>query len=876
MQTDDATASRPDPKAVKDLFALVLEGEESTSDDGSRISPVEVDAALRAAEPAVRSAVERLLAAHHRARGVLLEPSQHDDTASTSGTDTGQPSEPVSINGYEMGAEIGRGGFGVVYRARQLHPVERDVAVKILRTEFATREVIARFRAEARVLARMSHPGIARVLDAGLDTRARPFVTMELVDGQPLIDHAEAHGLSVRERVRLMIDVCDAVHHAHQRAVIHRDLKPANILVEQIDGRHHPRVIDFGIAKLLEEDGHDQQTRTGARLGTPRYMSPEQAAGTDLDDLRTDVYALGVLLCELLTGQVPRQPGQTDSASGSRHRTKATRPSQLVADTPSLAMRGRELRGDLDRIVLKAVALDLDERYDSAAAMAEDLHRYLDGRPVLATPPGMIYLTRKFIARRKITSAALVLAVISLVGGTAAAFYGLARANESRLQTEEALRETKIERDRSDMLAEFLLGNMLDALNPNLSGSSDGSITTLLRHVAIEANHRLADDRVLLHEALSRLGRAMLTLTDFEHAADTLGRAARIASSVHGPRDTRTLHARIDALLARMSARRLDGISTSIGRIVEDAEAEHPPTHPVVLRAHLHQAHIQHGTSPTAIARMREVVTTFETHGMTGTAEHLEALRYLARTMATEDHPEAAMMLRQAAEIAETRLGPTHSLVIDLRVAEARDAERRLAYDQAITGYEHVITTSVRQFGPGNWYHYQAISGLARIASVRSQHELAAELARERIAIAIQRDGAGSALHAASLDLAGTIAIAAGAYTDAIDLLQHSLEMHTQLSDEAQIEVLNCRTLLGEALVKLHRHTEAYDLASTVPPLLRPGHGVRTRAVIVLAEVALALEGVPAGRRIIEAELELLPEPIGTTNLTNWLDEHPG
>ncbi|XOV76616.1 MAG: serine/threonine-protein kinase [Phycisphaerales bacterium] len=249
----------------------------------------------------------------------------------------------------------------------------------------------------------MNHPGIARVLDAGLDAKSRPYLVMELVEGRPIAEACEAGGLTVRERVALMAQVCEAVHHAHQRAIIHRDLKPANMLVESADGESRARVIDFGIAKLLDREDGETMTLAGDRLGTPKYMSPEQLGGGDGADVRTDVYALGVVLCELLTGRVPPENEASASGSVSDHGSgskrsggsgrsgsfgQVTRPSALAGSDPKTADRAKLLKGDLDRIVLKAVARYPELRYPSALAMAQDLRRYLAGLPVHATPPG--------------------------------------------------------------------------------------------------------------------------------------------------------------------------------------------------------------------------------------------------------------------------------------------------------------------------------------------------------------------------------------------------------------------------------------------------------------------------------------------------------
>jgi eukaryotic-like serine/threonine-protein kinase len=858
MQSD-SRETLSDLTVVKELFGLVLDAAEastsSQADSADRAIIDEANAAMAAAEPVVRDAVDRLLAAHQRAAGVLLE----EKPARTGASDAAAVPSPPRIAGYEIGEEIGHGGFGVVYQAMQLHPVQRPVAVKILRTELASANVIARFRGEARVLAKMNHPGIARVLDAGLDSYNRPFLAMELVEGEALVKYCDLHVLSVRERVRLMVDVCDAVHHAHQRAVIHRDLKPANILVERIDGRHRPRIIDFGIAKILQEEPVETRTQEGARLGTPRYMSPEQAAGTDEADVRSDVYALGVILCEALTHQVPRGPVTTGDRSGSRPKTRASRPSQLAAvGDPEVALRSRELRGDLDRIVLKAVALEPDGRYESAAALADDLERYLDGRPVLASPPSALYLTRKFIARHKMTSAAIMLAVLSLIGGAGAAMYGRARAHESRLAAESAFVEAESQRIRAEAVTDFLLGNLLDALNPDLTGNQDRSLSTLFRSVANEAERRLGHDQQLLIDVMGRLGTSMRTVTDFEGAADALHRAAELSSEISGASHHRTLELRIDALLARMSARRLEGIVETITEIYADALHAFGEMHPITLRAKLHFAHI--ANEDDAIDTMRAVVTAFEDSGLAGSEYHLEALMFLGRMLRWIGDPEAGVMFQRAAAIASDRVGHTHSLAIELRLQAAGAMVAAGEYEEAEAMSREVVETSELLYGQYNWYQYDAYNTLIQIAFAEKRYDEAMALSRRRLEAAIFRLGENSNAHAVALHSLGLAALESGEYAEAVENLTRAVELRTSLHGEANLAALIDRAKLARALIGLDRHAEVAAVVAPVLAELPAGHTVWIEATLALAEATQRLDGRDAADDLIERFLEMLPE----------------
>jgi len=354
-----------------------------------------------------------------------------------------------NVGPYRLLAELGEGGMGVVYEALQGHPLRRRVALKLIKRGMDTRKVVARFESERQALAMMNHPNIAKVLDAAESEDGRPYFVMELVRGSPLNEYCDEQKLTIRARLELFIEVCSAVQHAHQRGVIHRDLKPSNVLVTVCDGRVVPKIIDFGIAKATTQPLTSQSllTEFGQFIGTPEYMSPEQAAVDCRDiDTRTDVYALGVVLYELLSGTTPcgsqlRTPDLTELRR--RIQTNdALRPSSLVGALKdrSEVSRSRKaepreltrlLRGDLDWIVLKALEKDRERRYGSVAELGADVRRHLDDRPVKASPPSLRYRVSKF-ARRHRTYLGFALA-ISILGVGLAVALGFIVMQERRL-----------------------------------------------------------------------------------------------------------------------------------------------------------------------------------------------------------------------------------------------------------------------------------------------------------------------------------------------------------------------------------------------------------------------------------------------------------
>ncbi|HEU5186594.1 MAG TPA: protein kinase, partial [Gemmatimonadaceae bacterium] len=352
---------------------------------------------------------------------------------------------PVQIGPYRILETLGEGGMGIVYLAEQDEPLRRRVAIKVIKLGMDTREVVARFESERQAVALMDHPNIASVYDAGATEDGRPYFVMEYVPGVPITDYCDHHRLDTRARLALFSDVCAAIQHAHQKGIIHRDLKPTNVLVMQQDGRAVPKVIDFGVAKAIDQRMTERTVFTahGILVGTPEYMSPEQASLGEKDlDTRTDIYSLGVLLYELLVGALPfdvrglRRAGYDELRRIIREEEPvrpSTRVDALGVDaagiaecrhTDTTALR-RQLRGDLDWITLKALDKDPARRYASASELAADLRRHLSDEAVMASPPSRSYRLRKLIRKNRGVASGIAATLIALLAGlvTSSALY---------------------------------------------------------------------------------------------------------------------------------------------------------------------------------------------------------------------------------------------------------------------------------------------------------------------------------------------------------------------------------------------------------------------------------------------------------------------
>jgi len=497
--------------------------------------------------------------------------------------------------------------------------------------------ILSRFAAERQTLAVMDHPNIAKVFDAGLSEQGRPYFVMELVDGQPIHRYCQENGLDLRTRVDLMVTVCLAVHHAHQKGIIHRDIKPSNILVSTIDGRAVPKVIDFGIAKAQGLDGLDVNafTRMGQFLGTPEYCSPEQAAAGERDvDTRSDVYSLGVVLYELITGELPFPRERLLEAGIAEimrvlQEEEPPRPSTRISTLGSQQGRdftafgcdgrtlARRLRGELDWIVLKTLEKQRFRRYESAHGLAEDLERYMRGEAVLAGPPGARYRIGKFVRRHRIAVVASAVLLFTLLSFSIVTMLQSRRiaAERDRANTEAATAE---------QVAQFLT-SLFSFSDPGEQRGRDVSARELLDRGADRIETELHDQPLVEAQLLVTMGQVYRRIHEEERAAHFLERALAIRDSMLGESDVKTVYARSSLAIVYWNLERYDEAEAMYLRCISDMDELIGHEHPNTLRmlANLANLYERTGRPERGLELYREI---YEIRGRVLGAEDKDTL----------------------------------------------------------------------------------------------------------------------------------------------------------------------------------------------------------------------------------------------------------
>jgi tetratricopeptide (TPR) repeat protein len=803
-----------------------------------------------AGQPELRQQLEVLLAAHDRSGAFLETPATPIDAALKLDL-PGEEAPGTVIGRYKLLEKIGEGGAGAVYMAEQTEPVRRKVALKVIKLGMDTRQVVARFEVERQALALMDHPNIAKVLDAGATETGRPFFVMELVRGTKITDYCDQNHLSTRERLDLFVQVCHAVQHAHQKAIIHRDLKPSNIMVTLHDGVPVPKVIDFGIAKATQQPLTDKTLFTAFQqlIGTPAYMSPEQAELSGLDiDTRSDIYSLGVLLYELLTGKTPfeqkdlLQAGLDEMRRFIREQEPpkpSTRLSTLTkAELTDVAKRrGAEtpkliplVRGDLDWIVMKCLEKDRRRRYETANNVALDIEHHLRQEPVSAAAPSTLYRAGKFVRRHKVGLAMAAGMVLLLAGGVIVGTWQAVRATRAeqaqsvlRQDAEAGRKEARTEAAKSRQVARFL-EEMLEGVGPEVALGRD---TTLMREILDKTADRVSKSLTNQPEVAAELqfiiANTYLKLSECDKAEASAREALRLNRLIGG--ETNQAVAASLNLLARILINRRGADDYAVAEKLARQALE-------ILQA------ISNEETTEVAMSFYLLASALQNQGRLAEAEeaHLQALAIRRRIL--KEHIDVASSLNNLAMVYRDQ-GK-----LDLARAAVVEA---LAMQTNLFGAEHPdIASSLRT--------------LALVAD--SQGNLAEVGSLHRAVLAMRR----KLLPAEHLSLVGSVSDVAsvlyreGNLAEAEKLAREALAMRRKLHPPDHPELLACLHGLAHILKDQGRFAEAEELCRESLRINRD-RGKEDRALVdslkACAKVLQAKKDFPAALALCQEALKL-------------------
>jgi serine/threonine-protein kinase len=658
-------------------------------------------------DPAMRAEVAELMRAHERAAGVLEAP--------LGGWSRAGDDRLTTVGAYRIVRELGRGGMGTVYLAeRDDGHFTHTVAVKVLRRGLDAEDVVRRFVAERQILATLQHPNIARLLDGGVADDGRPYFVMEYVDGEPIDRWCDARRLPVRERLRLVRDVARAVHAAHRALVVHRDLKPSNIMVTAAG---EVKLMDFGIAKFLDPHAAPDDaplTRTGLRVMTPEYAAPEQVRGAPVTTA-TDVYGLGLVLYELLTGHRPQHPRDRSLREIERAvcESEPARPSAVVrrderpAGTPPPAVLAaqrdttparlaRALRGDLDRMLARALHKAPDRRYPSAEGLALDIERHLDGRPVAARADSVAYRVRKFVVRHRWSVAAAVAFVVLLAGYAATVTVQAARVRR-------ALSQALLEAEKAEQVTDFTLA-LFEAVDGDAAARGGLTVRELLARGAARAE-RLDAQPAAQSQMLDVVGRVHQRLGDYAAAAPYLERALSLRRRTFGAQHAATAESMYHLAVLQAARGRHRSAEALFREALAVQRALHGDGHPRVAQTldGLGMLLQERGDYAGAERLTREALSARRAHYGPEHPDVATSLQHLASQLQLQGRLAAAEPpILEALALRRRLFGDTHADVASamtalglLRLREGRLAEaeslqtRALALRTRLQGAEH-------------------------------------------------------------------------------------------------------------------------------------------------------------------------------------------
>jgi serine/threonine protein kinase/tetratricopeptide (TPR) repeat protein len=775
--------------------------------------------------PALRDLVEDLLERHDGGMGGFLKP---DATDRIRLEETPGPRTFDRVGPYRLQDRIGCGGMGEVWTAEQLSPVRRTVALKLIKAGMDSRQVLARFEAERQALALMDHPYIAKVFDAGVTELGHPYFVMEHVPGVPIADYCDQHRLDTKERLKLFERVCEGVQHAHQKAVIHRDIKPANILVVDVDGQPLPRIIDFGVAKATTQKLSEKTIHTalGQIIGTPEYMSPEQAdlASEDVDT-RTDVYSLGVVLYELLVGALPFDPDELRKAGFEgflkmlRERDPprpSTKISTLGEKTTEIARARRtephrlagQLKGDLDWIVMRSLEKDRRRRYGSPGELAQDIRRHLSDQPVLARPPSAVYRSRKFVKRHQV--------------GVGFAAMGCLAVGAGLIVVAVQQAEIKAARDEA-MLVTTSIEEMLTSVDPTRRGR-DVSVREMLDETARTLGEKFQDQPLVESRLRLTVGNTYYALGEHGAAVEHLLRAVEIRRERFGEEDLGTLEARNDLARAYLG-QGLTGEAEALSReTLELARRGLGQEHPETLDSMsvLANASFSQGRSEEAEALFRQ---TLDIQRRVFGEEHpntLISMGNLAVTYSSQDrHGEAEVLERDTLETQRRILGEEHPSTLLVAGSLATTYAHQGRYEEAEILQRETLEIQRRVLGEEHPSTLRSMGNLASTYKNLGRYDAAEALRRETLEIHRRVHGEGHPSTLYTMEILAALYKDQGRYDEAEALQRGALEISRRVLGEEHSKTLHRMDRLAAIFRAQGRLDQAEELRREILEISR-------------------------------------------------------
>jgi non-specific serine/threonine protein kinase/serine/threonine-protein kinase len=737
--------------------------------------------------------------------------------------------------------------MGEVWLAEQTSPVHRQVAIKVIKAGMDTAQVVRRFEAERQALALMSHPSIAQVFDGGATPEGRPFFAMEYVPGEPITSYCVRRRLSIQQRIDLFLEVCDGVQHAHQKGIIHRDLKPSNILVTERDNRPVPKIIDFGVAKATTQPLTERTlyTELGSLIGTPEYMSPEQAEMSGLDvDTRTDVYALGVILYELLTGVLPfdskhlrdkpldeirRTIRDVDPPRPSTRLTSIARALGHTATSARILTTPGELRGDLDWITMKALEKDRTRRYGSASDLAADLRRHLEDLPVLASPPSTAYRTAKFVRRHR--------------GGVAVSIGSLVLLIVFAVMMAVQARRIARERDRANQVSNFLI-DLFKVPDPGEARGNTLTAREVLDKGAKEIERRSGIDSAVRAQLTETISTTYEGLGLYAVAQAQLERAVNARRQLFGPEAPETLRA--VAALARVHVRRqqydqalqLYQQATEIGRRVLG------PDHPEYLAAMQDLGWLiaqrgQHAAGEKIVrdtlVRERQLLGNDDPQTLTGIGRLADVLDWAGR------REEREVLLREQWEGLRRLRGSDHPDTLTAERMIAATLEEGGHLEEAERLEREVLDVSRRIFGREHPRTAGAANSLGMTLQAEKRFAEAEKLIEEAIDIHTRTLGAEADNTLLVKNNLGTLYLDSRRDRDAAKVFEELLPVSRRVRGPEHMRTLMVMNNLALAYGRQRRVRDATELLTTTIDIarrvLRPGHPLTAVFMVTMAEI---------------------------------------